>query len=363
MAAARLRAAVWQSIFTHDVQRYRRILFDRMGDIPTLIVGESGTGKELVARAIGLSRYVPFDSGARAFSEDYTRLFFPVNLAALSAGLIESELFGHRKGAFTGAGEDHAGWFETCPTLGSVFLDEVGELTPEIQVKLLRVLQSRRFQRVGEIAERSFEGKIIAATNRDLSEEMTDGSFRADFYYRLSGDVIRTPTLREQLDEYPNELRNLALILSRRLLGEREDAAEPEAGGPDAEDAPIGEADRLAEQVVAWASDELGPTYPWRGNVRELEQCVRNVMIRGEYRPAAFGPGASGNPGQVLAAELESAQLSADELLSHYCTVVYARVGSYEEAARRLGLDRRTVKAKIDSGLLERLRRPAGRSG
>jgi len=349
MAAARLRAAVWQSVFTHDVQRYRRILYDRMGDVPTLIIGESGTGKELAARAIGLSRYVPFDARAGAFGEDYTELFFPVNLAALSSSLIESELFGHRKGAFTGAAEDRAGWFETCPTLGSVFLDEVGELTPEVQVKLLRVLQSRRFQRVGEVGERSFEGKIIAATNRDLGVQMQSGAFREDFYYRLSGDVIRTPTLREQLDEYPNELRNLALILARRLLGGRE-------GPGDEADTATTEADRLAEEAVAWAHAELGPDYPWRGNVRELEQCVRNVMIRGEYRPALRARTDPGGAGEGFAARLESGELSAEQLISHYCTLVYAQVGNYEEVARRLGLDWRTVKAKIDPELLERLR-------
>ena len=113
-----------------------------MGDVTTLVTGPSGTGKELVARAIGLSRYIPFDAEGQAFADDTPRSFVPLNLSALSPTLIESELFGHRRGAFTGAVADRAGWLETCPPRGTVFLDEIGELDPAIQVKLLRVLQS-----------------------------------------------------------------------------------------------------------------------------------------------------------------------------------------------------------------------------
>src|SRR5206468_3997297 len=166
MPAARLRAMIWQSIFTHDIGRYRRILYDRMGDLTTLITGPSGTGKELVARAIALSRYIPFDARAMTFAEDFAAGFFALNVSALSPTLVESELFGHRRGAFTGAEADRAGWLETCPRYGSVFLDEVGDVDPLIQVKLLRVLQAREFQRLGDTRPRRFHGKIIAATNR-----------------------------------------------------------------------------------------------------------------------------------------------------------------------------------------------------
>jgi hypothetical protein len=117
--ARRLRAAVWQSIFTRDGRRYRRALYTRMGDVATLVTGPSGTGKELVARAIGLARYIPFDEKTQAFAEPAAGAFFPLNLAALSPTLIESELFGHRRGAFTGALEDRKGWFEVCPALGA----------------------------------------------------------------------------------------------------------------------------------------------------------------------------------------------------------------------------------------------------
>jgi hypothetical protein len=329
--AARLRATVWQSIFTHDIDRYRRALFGRMGDITTLILGESGTGKELVARAIGLSRYVAFDEKTSSFAADCAASFHPVNLSALSANLIESELFGHRRGAFTGAFADHAGWLETCSDCGTVFLDEIAELDPQLQVKLLRVLQSRRFQRVGETREREFTGKIIAATNRDLVEERSAGRFRSDLYYRLCADVIRTPTLREQLADSPEDLTHLVELLCARIVGETEAVA-------------------LGREVQSWIEKELGPTYAWPGNVRELEQCVRNVLVRGEYRPEHVRP--SGD----LGSELERGELTAEELLSRYCTLVYAQTGSYEEAARRLGLDRRTVKAKVDLELLERMR-------
>ncbi len=185
LPTARLRAAVWQSIFTHDLRRYRRSLYLRMSDISTLISGPSGTGKELVARAVGLSRYVPFDEKKQCFTDDFLGSFHAVNLSALSPTLIESDLFGHAKGSFTGATADRAGWLEQCQPLGTVFMDEIGELELAIQVKLLRVVESRSFSRVGETQTRRFEGKIIAATNRDLAEEIHAGRFRKDLIIGL----------------------------------------------------------------------------------------------------------------------------------------------------------------------------------
>ena len=334
---ARLRAAVWESVFTHDMRRYRRSLYLRLGDVTTLITGPSGTGKELVAQAIGLARYLPFDETSGTFSEDYESSFFPLNLSALSPTLIESELFGHRRGAFTGALDDRAGWLEVCPRFGSVFLDEVGDVDPAIQVKLLRVLQTRQFQRLGETGSRPFRGKILAATNRDPAVEMRTGRLREDFYYRLCSDLITTPSLQEQLEDAPEHLAGLVHHLAQRIAGEDE-------------------AEIVAEDVLTWIDRHLEPGYPWPGNVRELEQCVRNVMIRGSYRPrsaTALHPKAG--PDQRLQAALASGALTADELLIHYVTRVYALTGSYQEAGRRLELDRRTVKAKVDRGLLEEL--------
>jgi DNA-binding NtrC family response regulator len=328
--ASRLRAAVWESIFTNDRRRYMRSLHRRMGDVTTLVVGESGTGKELVARAIALSRYVPFDARTHTFTDDWAGAFVAVNLSALVPTLIESELFGHRRGAFTGALEDRTGYLESSTAAGTVFLDEVGELGAEIQVKLLRVLQSRTFQRAGETRAREFRGKIVAATNRDLAAEIREGRFRADLYYRLCADVITTPTLREQLDDAPDDLRNLILVLAPRIAG----ADEREA---------------LADQVHAWVTDNLGRGYAWPGNMRELEQCVRNVMIRGTYRP----PGSLGTPGgDPFLDPIRAGTLTADDLLRRYCTHVHALTGSYQETARRLGIDRRTVRAKVDRRLL-----------
>jgi len=337
LPAARLRASVWQAIFTRDMRRYRRGLHQRMHDITTLIVGPTGTGKELVAQAIGLSRYIPVDPAAERFTEDFRGSFYALNLSALPSTLIESELFGHRKGAFTGAVDHHPGWLEVCPPLGTVFLDEIAEIDTAIQVKLLRVLQSRTFQRVGDTRERRFHGKIIAATNRDLAAEMQAGRFRPDLYYRLCADVIETPSLEAQLREAPDELPHLLRFLARRIAGEAE-------------------AEALAGEAEAWISAHLGPDYRWPGNVRELEQCVRNVMIRGEYRPPRAAPA---GVREECAQAFLAGSLSTEEMLRRYVTLVFADTGNYVETARRLGIDRRTVKDKVDAGLLERLRAAA----
>src|SRR5206468_1890299 len=140
-----------------------------------------------------------------------------------------------------------------------VFLDEIAETEAAIQVKLLRVVQTRTFQRVGETQDRPFRGKIVAATNRDLAAEMQAGRFRPDLYYRLCSNVIETPSLAAQLREAPDELANLVLYLARGIAGEAEAPA-------------------LAKETEAWIAGHLGPDYSWPGNVRELEQCVRNVM-------------------------------------------------------------------------------------
>jgi transcriptional regulator with AAA-type ATPase domain len=336
LSAARLRAVVWQSVFSHDMRRYRRTLYARMGDFATLITGPSGTGKELVARAIAFSRYVPFDAERMSFASDWTDSFRAINLAALSPTLIESELFGHRRGAFTGAVQDRKGWLEMCPPLGSVFLDEIGDLDVAIQVKLLRVIETRAFQPVGDNAPRQFHGKLIAATNRNLADRMRAGQFREDFYYRLCSDQIATPSLSEQLRESPGVLRELILFMTKRVSGP--------------------EAEPLAAEVEEWVRKNLRPGYEWPGNYRELEQCVRNLVIRREYRPPRRE---APSPGAELAEAMEQGALTADELLRRYCTMVYAQTGSYEETARRLKIDRRTAKSRVDAALLERCK--AGR--
>lgn len=329
-ALARLRAAIWQSIFTHDLRRYRRVLFHRMADLTTLVTGPSGTGKELVAQAIAHARYIPFNEAQHRFELPGGELFFALNVSALAPTLVESELFGHRRGSFTGAAQDRAGWLEICPAVGSVFLDEVGDIELSVQVKLLRVLQTRTFQRLGESEARHFQGKIIAATNRDLGEEIAAGRFRADFYYRLCSDMLRTPALHEQLRESGDELRVLVHFIVQRIIGEEETG-------------------RVTDEVVEWIQKNLGIHYSWPGNFRELEQCVRNVIVRGEYHPVQM-PARGAH--EELTREVHAGSLTAEELLRRYTSLVHAQTSNIEETARRLDLDRRTVKARIDAGLV-----------
>ncbi|MEX2670763.1 MAG: sigma-54 factor interaction domain-containing protein [Phycisphaeraceae bacterium] len=327
--AVRLRATVWQSIFTHDMRRYRRVLFDRMADQTTLITGASGTGKELVARAIGMSRYIPFVPQSATFAAEAESTFAPLHLAAMSPTLVESELFGHHRGAFTGAVADRVGWLENCPSVGTVFLDELGELDPLLQVKLLRVIQERTFSRLGETRQRRFEGKIIAATNRDLQDLMRRGTFRTDLYYRLCSDIVTTPTLHERLRHSSDELDTLLVTLARRVVAD--------------------EAPELAAEVRRWIDAHLPADYRWPGNIRELDQCLRNVMIRCTYQPAEASA-YSENTG--LAHAIETTSLTAEQMLNWYCTLAYARLGSYQRAAAALQLDRRTVRARVDHDLL-----------
>lgn len=328
MPAARLRASIWQSIFTHDMRRYRRTLYTRMGEFATLVTGPSGTGKELVARAIAESRYAAFDDRRLAFANDGAEFFFPINISALSPTLVESELFGHRRGAFTGAVQDRRGWLETCPELGSVFLDELGDLEPSIQVKLLRVIETRTFHPVGDTAGRQFQGKLITATHRDLPALMQRGQFREDLYYRLCSDQVTTPALAEQIADSPGVVRELVAYMARRVAGP--------------------ESEEFSAEVMRWIEQNLGAKYDWPGNYRELEQCVKNVLIRRDYRPARAP---ARDAAEALAEEVGRGELTAEELLGRYCAMVYARAGSYEETARRVGLDRRTVKAKVDREL------------
>ncbi len=332
--AARLRGAVWQSIVTHDMKRWARSLCHGMRDFPTLITGPSGTGKDLVAQAVGRSLHVPFDPRKGRFVADFASSFHALNVSALAPALVESELFGHAAGSFTGAVADRKGWLEKCGPHGAVFLDEIGELDPGIQVKLLRVLQSRCFQPVGLTEEREFAGKIIAATNRDLAAEMRAGRFREDLYYRLCADRVTTPSLREQFADRPEDLPAMVEFIVRRVAGPKESAA-------------------LTAEVVAWIDARLGRGYGWPGNFRELEQCVRSYAIRKEYVPLA--PVRSADARRGLAEAVAAGSLTADELERRYFTLVYAGAGNLQEAARRLGRDWRTLRAKLDRDFLREL--------
>ena len=328
--SSQLRASIWQSVFTHDIIRYHRLLYNRMQSITTLITGPSGTGKELVARAVALSQHIPFDEKKLDFVIDSSQLFFPLHLSAMPQTLIESELFGHQKGAFTGAVQSRVGWLETCSEYGTVFLDEIGEISEEVQVKLLRILQSRKFQRLGDNTERYYRGKLLAATNRNLLEAIEKGKFRGDLYYRLCSDIIETPLLRDQLGGSERELNNFVQHLATAIVGPHESEA-------------------LADEATAWIKKNLGLDYAWPGNVRELEQCLRNIMIRGSYSvPMAT---TSPNSENLLFEELKACRLTAEELLNIYCLNAYNKTGSYLAAAKILNLDRRTVKKRVEDAL------------
>lgn len=328
-AIIELRANVWRSIFTHNVRRYHDSMYNAMADFPTLITGPTGSGKELVARAIGLSGYVPFDPETGKWATSLDGLFISLNLSALSPTLIESELFGHAKGAFTGACEDRTGWLQVCPPHGAVFLDEIGELDPGIQVKLLRVVQDRIFQRLGDTQPCRFQGRIIAATNRDLMAEIRDERFRLDFYYRLCADQVTTPSLAERCLTDDEELPHLVEHLLARIIQDADHA-------------------QLTRDCCQWIQQHLGTSYKWPGNVRELDQCIRSWLIRQDYRP--FSLDSTGSDESVLPSALHESELSADELTTLYCQVKYAQSGSYVKTAEQLNLDRRTVKARVNPG-------------
>ncbi|MBT0664556.1 sigma-54 dependent transcriptional regulator [Geobacter pelophilus] len=207
-----------------------------------LILGESGTGKELAARAIHYN-------GPRK-----EKRFVAVNCGAIPENLIESELFGHRKGAFTGAVVDRAGLFEQAEG-GTLFLDEIGEVPLQLQAKLLRVLQEKEFRRIGDDADRKSDVRIIAASNRELEEQVKEGSFREDLYYRLDVVQVRMPSLRERPDDIP-----LLVEHFYRKFSEKPDI--------------WNSIDNDALKVLI--------TYPFPGNVRELENIVERCVVIGD---------------------------------------------------------------------------------
>jgi DNA-binding NtrC family response regulator len=320
-----LRLSLWNNVFTRDILVYENHLWDRMEDFSTILLGETGTGKGTAAAAIGRSGFIPFDTRRKRFTASFTEVFIPVNLALFPESLIESELFGHRKGAFTGAVDDHRGILSRCSPHGSVFLDEIGDTPPAVQVKLLQVLQERLFSPVGSHEKVRFEGRVIAATNRPLDELRGQGLFREDFYYRLCSDCIVVPPLRQRLAEEPGEMGQIVAAIVRRILG----AAKGET----------------VSGVAAAIEGCCGTAYTWPGNVRELEQAVRRILLTGSYRPAVREAGS--DLGGRLAERLREGGLRADELLAAYCGLLYRQHGTYEEVARRTGLDRRTVKKHV----------------
>jgi sigma-54 specific flagellar transcriptional regulator A len=322
----RLREALWNNIFTHDMRGFEAALWNRMEDFSTLLLGETGTGKGNAASAIGRSAFIPWLPAERRFAASFKDTFLAINLSQFSENLIESELFGHRKGAFSGAIEHHQGVFERCSRHGALFLDEIGEVSTQTQIKLLQVLQDRTFTPVGGRDERRFSGRVIAATNRSLDKLRRDGRFRDDFFYRLCSDVIEMPTLRRRLAESPGELEELVRLLVERIARSRD------AG--------------LVATVLEGLEQALPRGYAWPGNVRELEQAVRRVLLTGRYAPELA---AAADPDAALAEQLRAGELTAAELLARYSAMLHRRLGSYAAVAERTGLDPRTSRKHIDS--------------
>ena len=320
----KLRMDLWNNIFTYDIRDYEQYLWDRMEDFSTLLEGATGSGKGAAAAAIGRSGFIPYDPAKKLFAANFNTLFLPVNLSQYAESLLESELFGHTKGAFTGAVAEHAGVLSLCQKHGVIFLDEIGDLSIPAQVKLLKVLEERTFFPVGSHEARSFEGRVIAATHRPIDTLRRDNKFRDDFYYRLCSDCIQVPTLAQRIAENENELAELVRHFTLSITG-RENL-------------------ELAERVLDVISTQLGPDYPWPGNVRELAQCIRRVILKRTYEGQTIQH--AGMKEQLIA-DIDTASLTADELLGRYCRLLYERCGTYEEVARRTALDRRTVKKHI----------------
>jgi len=298
-----------------------------------LLRGETGTGKEMVARAIHIN------------SARESRPFVRVNCAALAPGVLESELFGHEKGAFTGAVARRLGRFELADG-GTLFLDEVGDLPADVQVKLLRVLQEREFERVGGTDTIKVDVRVISATHRDLEKQIADGAFREDLYYRLNVFPIVLPPLRERVGDIP--------LLAEHFVQKYARSAGKNVRGLD------------AGAVSALAA------YPWPGNVRELENVIERALIlaRGleitgsdlEFtrRPAPVpaapsGPiAAGGSPRAADSARSLQERLQEQERAAIISAIDRAQ-GNIAHAARDLGINRSTLYYRMRKHGLEHL--------
>jgi len=325
---------------------FKQVALVAASDLPVLVTGPTGSGKELVARAI------------HAHSSRHDGPLVTTNLAALAPGVVESELFGHAAGAFTGATTARAGLFELADS-GTIFLDEIGEAPPEVQVKLLRVLEAGEVTRVGEGAARRVDVRVIAATNRDLAALLQAGSFRADLYHRLKVFPITLPALAERIDDIEPLARHVLARLTRRRAGAG--GHEPLAG------------ERLTPEFLAALRARA-----WPGNVRELEHAIeyaavvaRGGILRSEHLPAEEPPdNATGGSASAAAATRVQAALQewsaavrreagsqpVSDLHARALEIVEAALvrealahtgGNRTAAAKLLGLDRATLRTKL----------------
>ncbi len=290
-----------------------------------LIGGESGTGKEFFARII------------HRMSNRFENGFVAMNCGAIPEALFESEFFGHKKGSFTGADRDKSGLVEEAH-LGTLFLDEVGELSPAAQVKLLRFIQEREFRRVGETTNRSVDVRIIAATNKDLHEQIKAGTFREDLYFRLNVFNITLPPLRERKETIPNLIR-LFVHRNNQLFDKK-----------------INSISKSAEVLLA--------NYHYPGNIRELQNIIEHAVVLADgeeinerdlpefmFRNRLLLP----QPQNEAAADAESGELLslADVERRHIVHTLGATGYNYSEASRKLGISRSTLWRKIKEYSIE----------
>jgi formate hydrogenlyase transcriptional activator len=298
-----------------DSAALRRVLKQVETVAPTgstvLIRGETGTGKELIARAL------------HELSPRRERTFVQLNCAAIPSGLLESELFGHEKGAFTGAISQKVGRFELAHQ-GTLFLDEVGDIPPELQPKLLRVLQEQEFERLGSTRSVKVDVRLVAATHRDLARMVADGRFREDLYYRLNVFPVALPPLRERREDIPRLVRHFTQQFARRM-------------------------GRRVETIPSAVMDAL-VRYPWPGNVRELQNVIERAVILspgpslqvplGDLQPAGT-PAAAPAPAAVTLADAER-----EHILGALRETGWV-VGGPKGAAARLGMKRSTLFKKM----------------
>ncbi|MBI4538923.1 MAG: sigma-54-dependent Fis family transcriptional regulator [Gemmatimonadetes bacterium] len=304
---------------------------------PTLITGESGTGKELVARALHeLSGRVPFVA---------------VNCAALPEQLLESELFGHEKGAFTGADRDKPGLFETAHA-GTLFLDEITELPAALQPKLLRALENGEVRRVGATRARNLDVRVVAATNKEPEEEVRRGRLREDLFWRLNVVSIHVPPLRERPADIPLLAEH---FLERTGASTGSSTPVPAASAASPSGAQVGDAHPWAAPRLRIAPDAMAllTAYPWPGNVRELRNAIERaaaLVVGPEIRPEDLPPRIrEAGRVAVLVADASQRQISLSQLERAYILEILRQTGGNKSrAAEILGLDRKTLYRKLE---------------
>jgi len=307
-----LRRRIWQNLFTSDIRWYVNHLWNHMEDYALLILGETGTGKGATSSAIGKSGFISYNAKANRFNKSFTQCYHPVNLSQFPESLIESELFGHHKGAFTGAIKDYDGAISECKQFGTLFLDEIGEVSIPVQIKLLNLLQERSYSPVGSHEQLHFPGRVIAATNQSIQQLRAEGKFRDDFFYRLSADIIEVPSLRQRIKERPAELKDMVVHLLPRIAGESNK--------------------QLQNEILEILDRQLPKNYTWPGNVRELEQAMRRILIAKEYKGDVNTSPQAANPALTI---------------EEQCRQLYQQDPNFSSVARKLGLDRRTVKKHL----------------